>query len=442
MSQNPNSISVVRYIAVSQVLSQVSRGMRLPDAVKTVARGRIHDLNGRFIRVSPRTLYRWVRAFEKEGMSGLIPESRLMSSASRALSSKFVEYLVQEKAKDPDASLPEVIRRATVDGIIDGGAVSRSSAWRAARRLNLPLFADKADTASDKRRFSYAHRMQMVITDGKHFRAGSKRRRRVVMTFLDDCTRLGLHAVVGKSENTALFLRGFWETLSLWGLFSTIFVDNGSAFISGDTLTCVARLDIALIHGTADYPEGRGKIERFNQTIQEDLLRTFDNNPEIDPDEKALELRINHYLKNLYNRRPHESLGFDTPEKRFLEDSLPLRAGDIGHLRQHFIIKRSHKVARDNILKVKGQLLETPMGYAGRRVDVFRHCLDRTASILHEGKFLELKPVDVTLNAHSTRAGRDAEKPKPIPTRSAASKLFHKDLSPIVTINGDFPEKE
>lgn len=40
-------------------------------------------------------------------MSGLIPESSLMSGASKTLSSKFVEYLIQEKAQDPDASLPQ-----------------------------------------------------------------------------------------------------------------------------------------------------------------------------------------------------------------------------------------------------------------------------------------------------------------------------------------------
>lgn len=442
MSLHSNDASIVRYIAVSRVFSQVAGGMSLPLAVQTVAKEHIFDLNGRSIRVSSRTLYRWVRAFEKKGLSGLSSESRLMSGASKALSSKFIDYLVQEKNKDPDASLPEIIRRADLDGVIEG-KVSRSSTWRAARRLNLPIFAEKSDTASDKRRFSYAHRLQMVLTDGKHFRAGAKRRRRVVMTFLDDATRFALCAAVGTTEHTELFTRGLWTCVSRWGLFSSLYLDNGPAFISSDTIIIVARLEIALIHGTADYPEGRGKVERFHRTLQEDLLRTFDANPEIDPDTAALELRINHYLQNMYNRHPHESLDGDTPEKRFLEDSLALRVNhDLNVLRQHFVLKSSRKVSHDNIVKVDGILFETPIGYAGRRIEVFRHSLDHTVSIVHEGKCFLLKPVDPILNAHSVRARKDPDRPRPRPTRSAASKMFYRDLSPIVTNTGDFPEKE
>lgn len=442
MSQNPNGISIVRYIAVSQVFSQVAGGVNLPDAIRDVARERIHDLNGKFIQVSPRTLYRWVRAFEKTGILGLTPESRRMSDASRALSSKFVDYLISEKKKDPDASLPEIIRRAIVDGIIEK-PVSRGSTWRAARRLNLPIFAKKISTDSDKRRFSYEHRMQMVLSDGKHFKAGVKRRRRVVITFLDDATRFALYAVVGTSEHTKHFTRGLWECLSRWGKFSCLYVDWGSAFRSDDTLTIAARLDIAVIHGKVDYPEGRGKIERYHRTLKADLLRTFDGNPEIDPDITALELRVNHYLTNVYNKKPHESLDLETPESRFLRDTLPLRVDlDLNSLRRHFILKETRKVSRDNIVNVDGLDFDMPKGYSGRRVAIFKHVLDRTVSVFHDGKLIEIRPVDKVLNAHSERARRDLSKPKPIPTRSAASKLFHRDHSPIVTKDGDFPEKE
>jgi transposase InsO family protein len=362
-----------------------------------------------------------------------------MSGASKILSSHFIDYLIHEKAKDPDASIPEIIRRAKLDAIIKG-PVSRTSVWRAARRLNLPIFADKAPTASDMRRFAYAHRMQMVLTDGKHFRVGTKRKRRVVMTFLDDATRFALCAVVGTSERTELFTRGLWSTLSRWGLFSAMYVDNGPAFIAKDAVVIFARLNIALIHGAPDYPEGRGKIERFHQTLEQDLLRSFDGNPEIDPCEKALELRINHYLQHLYNPRHHESLGCP-PQVRFLEDTLALRVdNDMQALRKHFILKVTRKVSRDNVVKVRGIFYEMPRGYAGRRIELYHHLLDLTVSCIHEEKYIVLKPVDTLLNALSHRAKADADKPKPRPTTSAAGKLFHRHYPPIVGTDGGFPE--
>lgn len=445
MSDRGRDTSVARYTAVAHVLSREAKGMALSEALEEVAKIPIRVLDGRWLRFSARTLRRWVAAFKQHGFDGLWPKSRSSDPMffSKALSPDFIRFLGAEKKKDPDASIPEIVRRAEIDRVITR-PVSRVSVWRAARRMNLPIFCDKGPVNSDMRRFSYAHRMQMVLTDGKHFRAGAKRKRRVVMTFLDDSTRFALTSVVGTSEQKELFARGLWRVISRWGLFSAIFVDNGSAFKSSDAIVICARLGVALIHGTADYPEGRGKIERFHRTLAQDLLRTFDGSPEIDPAETALELRIDHYLKNLYNRHPHEGLGGQTPEERFLADTLPLRAeGDPEALRRHFVLKMSRKVSRDNVVSVDDVPYEVPKGHAGRRIDTFRHVLDGTVSIIVDGRHVTLSGVDVTLNASSHRARRlPPEEPSRLPPKSAATRAFLKDHPPVVGPAGDFHEKE
>lgn len=442
MSQKGRDTSVARYVAVSQVLSREASGMALSEALLEVAKTPVRDLDGRLIRISARTLRRWVGAFKQHGLDGLWPKRRTVSTASRVLSPDFVRFLCSEKDGDPDASVPEIVRRARVDGVV-GEPVSRVSVWRAARRLNLPLFADKGPKNKDMRRFSFKHRMQMGLSDGKHFRAGSKRRKRVVMTFLDDATRYGLTAVVGTSENKELFLRGLWRALSKWGRFSALFLDNGSAFKADDVAIICARLNIALIHGTAGYPEGHGKIERFNGTIKQDLLRTFDGNPEIDPLESALELRIEHYLTTQYNRRPHEGLDGQTPEDRFLSDTLPLRVdNDLDSIRRHFVIKESRKVSRDNIVSVDDIPYEMPKGHAGRRVDVYRHLLDDTVSVISNGRTVALSAVDCVVNSSIRRARQKRDEKNERPTRSAATRAFLKHYSPIVGPAGDCQDKE
>ena len=70
--------------------------------------------------------------------------------------------------------------------------------------------------------------------------------------------------------------------------------------------TICARIGVSLIHGRARYPQGRGKIERFNQTCLNDLLRAIAQDPLADPDCKALEHRINHYISAMYNLRPEK----------------------------------------------------------------------------------------------------------------------------------------
>jgi len=424
--------AITRYAAAALVLAKVTAGMKLAQAVKEVARQTILDHRGRVKRLSRRSLYRWVATFQKGGLVALADTPRTSSEPTRVLSAEFIDFMMAEKTKDKDASLPEIIRRARQRGIVrDGEAVSRSSVWRAAVKLNLPLFTDRGFVKDDKRRFGYPHRMQMVLTDGKHFRAGVERRKRVSMTFLDDSARFGLTGVVGYTETSALFLRGLWQVIEKWGLMSAIFVDNGSGFTSRDSMAVCAKLGISLIFGTEAYPEGHGKIERYHQSLISDLLRSFPGSPDIDPSLPALERRLMHYLTEDYNKRGHESLGKETPEARFLTDPLPLRpAADLAAVRK---------------IKVKGKLYETPAGYAGKIIKVFHHVLDGTVEMLHEGRLIKLAPPDLALNALSQRANsrtRPGNEPRPMPPKTAATLAYEKAFAPIVGSDGGFNHKE
>jgi len=110
-----------------------------------------------------------------------------------------------------------------------------------------------------------------------------------------------------------LFLRGLYETIRTCGLMSILYLDQGPGFIAESTVRVLANLGVLLIHGEAAYPEGHGKIERWNRTCLADLLRGLDRRPDVDPDCGALELRLRHYVREIYNQRPHESLAGDSP---------------------------------------------------------------------------------------------------------------------------------
>lgn len=446
MPKDLSDVSIDRHTAVALVLAKVAAGITLSRAIRQVSKTHVLCLSGRILRPSVRTLQRWIASYEKDGIDGLAPKPRQRIRASQVLSDNFILHLVKTKTCDQDASIPEVIRQAKVLGIVPSNhKVSRVSTWRAAKRLNLPIFATKGLKNQHMMRFGYAHRMLMNLSDGKHFRAGIKSRRRVVISFIDDATRFLLAAVVGKSETSSLFLRCLWKLILRWGIPEAIFLDNGSAFISKDVAIICARLDIALIFGTEGYPEGHGKIERYHLTLQQGLLRTFRGNPEIDADCASLELRIEHYNNNIYNREGHESLENIPPETKFLSDKRPLSPiADPERIRQYFIITIRRRVSRDNIVNIKGIHYEMPFGYAGTMVDIDRHLLDKTCSVLHEGKMVVLHRVNLELNAGLRR--RPLRSPKKsqvyVPVRTAATIAFNKDHKPIVGKSGDFHEKE
>lgn len=434
--------ALFRFLLVSRVRAMVSAGQPVTETVRQVA-GEVHPtLDGRSRTVGVRTLFRWLAAFEAGGLPGLVPKAREATKASTVLSGKLLDFAKQEKENDPHASVPELLKRARLLGIVkEGQRVDRTTFYRALKRMGIPTRRLKSPSGRDRHRFAWPHRMDLVLADGKHFRAGAERRKRVAIFFLDNATRMGLDVVVGTSEHTELFLKGLYLVLRRHGWMLILFLDGGPGFASDDTVSVVANLKILLIHGTANYPEGHGAIEKFNQTAKKDVLRHLDGRPDVDPDPGALTLRLRHWLRTVYNRTPHEFLKGATPEERFLSDERQLRLPESEEeLSSRFYVTDPRKVSNDSVVPVGGVDYETPAGYADRHVTLYRHVLRGTVHLLHEGRLLRLHPVDLAENAKSRRARKAEELPPKKPTRGAADIAFQEDYGPVVGPDGGFPD--
>ena len=438
--------ALFRYLVVSAVEVRIGQGATQAEAVAEVASTPLPTLEGDLREATRRTIYRWLARWRDDGMTGLEPAVREAREASQALSGRLVAFLVDEKSADPKASVPELIRRARLGGLIEEGEeVNRVTVWRALRRMGVSTRRQKQPHGGDTRSFEYPHRMQMLLCDGKHFRAGKTRAKRVALFFLDDASRMGLHVVVGTAESAALFLRGLYETIRRHGLFDIAYLDRGPGFIANDTAAVIQQLGALLILGVAGYPQGRGKVEKFNQTALAAVLRTYDGRDEIDPDCGALALRLGHWLREIYNRTPHESLGKDvTPWQRWSADARDLRLPeDDAELRGHFILRETRKATKDHLVPWEGQDLELPKGLADKRVELYHQVLDDTVSVLHEGRLVRLHPVDRHANAVSRRGQTAPVDTTPAPTRSTAADLaFSRDLRPLVGPDGGFVEPQ
>lgn len=423
-----------RYTMISQVELLVLAKMSLAEAIARVCKAQ----NGSGKSLSRASLYRWYHAYQSAGFDGLFDQARKPQDSS--LPPDFLKFLRKEKEQDHGASIPEVIRRARELGIIGSKeAIDRSTAYRAARALNLPIFRRKKHEATTMRPFAYEHRMMLVMCDGKHFRAGGSGAKRVALIFIDDATRYVLDIFVGFSEDTEFFLRSLYRILETFGHMDSLYLDHGPGFISDDTKKVLATLRIPLIHGKVAYPQGHAKIERFNSTITQDLLRGL-KKPEIDPGCRALELRLRHYIRERYNMQVHSALGSD-PESTFHGDSkalhFPLGEAD---LKRAFVVSKNRLVRKDNVIDHDGQTYEMPLGYAGRVVTVYSDILSSKVSFLHKGQLAVLATPDLGRNAREPRAAPGpAETPKG-PITTAAELHFNRDYGPIVSSDGGFPE--
>ena len=437
------ALAEFRFAVISEVRTRVLRGETRASAVRDVAKLDHYGPDGRPWRVSARTVYRWfVFASEGRGVDALVPKPRTRTEASVVLDPAVLTFIHTEKLADPRASVPELIRRGVVAGLLtSSNDVDRTTVWRALRRLGAPTRTG-IKVNPDQRRFAKESRMQIVLCDGKHFLAGKHRARRVALFFLDDATRFVIHVVVGTSETAVLFLRGFFGVLQRVGRMDIVYFDNGSGFSADASHAVISGLDIGHVHGTAGYPPGRGKIERFNQTAQEAILRHLTRD-DVDPDCTSLELRLAHYLTEVYNTQPHSSLHGMSPQEAFLRDDRPLHPyPDADALRQKFFVDEERLVSNDHIISVDSVWYEVPRGLAGERITVARDVFDHSHLRLdHDGRSIRLREVDLQANARTRRSGARPAAPEPEPTTgSAATRAADLALAPITQPDGGFAD--
>jgi len=454
LTVSPEALFRGRVIAL--VVLRLAVTGRVSDAVRLVAATSIPTLvPGQFRVVSERTIWRWWKIYHQANgrIEALEPKRRHKSTSSQVLSDDLVDFFVDEKLLDPNASIPELIRKAKEVGTIHVEAtVDRTTVWRALQRRHVVTGRNLTAVIRDSRRFCYEHRMQMVLADFKHFRAGPTGCKRLALYFIDDATRYVLGVLVTSGgEAVEDVLKLFHLVVLQYGRMSMLFLDNGSGFKAKVLEQVALNFDpsIAVVLGTAGYPEGHGKVERFNRAVKARVLRHL-RKPGIDPDPGALTVRLQHDV-DFYNTHRHEGINAK-PKDRWDSDTRALQPvkGD-DDLERIFTVslKNKSKVTADHIISVHGVKYELPRGYARQKVQVYRRVLQATKAtdalyIDHKGAMLRLHPVDIHHNARSKRAVAPTKQaPTRSPnTQSAAELAFKRELGPITNADGGYSDKE
>ena len=431
--------ALFRHSVISEVLGRVLGG-ELRDAVVGDVASRSYRVEGTQRGTSPRTVYRWLRAFATGGAAGLEPAARDKTATSEVLASASWSSCA-EKGDDARASIPELILRARVDGVLTADEpVDRVSVWRACQRMGLPLEQRSTEKDRDSRRFAYPHRMMMMLCDGKYFRAGAGRVRRLALFFIDDATRYVMAVVVGADgESTELFLRGLYELVRRFGKVDVLFLDNGPGLHLRRHAHGRRRARHAPRARHRRLPRGSRQFEKFHQAAS-DRRAARPVQTRGRPRPERARLRLRHFLFERCNCRPHEALDWQLAAGALGRRHAKARLQSDAELREKFVITETRKVSLNHVVSIDGKDYEVPRGHGGTRLAVRRHVLEGTLSVLHEGRIVRLHPVDLAANAVARRGKPSAphdEERAPAP-RTAAMRAFDRDYGPVVSPDGGF----
>lgn len=267
---------------------------------------------GERVMVSRVTLDRWRCAWCQGGFEALLPVAR---EGVPRTPQGVLDLAVALKREAPERTAAQVAR---IIAQSEGQAPSVSTVQRHFRRLGLNVCPERAPVALG--RFEAERPNELWVGDAMHGpKLGS--RTAILFCFVDDHSRLATGYRFGFSEDVVRLEVALRAGLRARGLPAGLYVDHGSPFVSGQLLRCCAVLGCRLIHSRPGRPQGRGKIERFFETVQGEFmveLRARGGAGDLD----ELNRLFSAWVEHVYHRRVHSETG-QAPIERFLAGGPP-----------------------------------------------------------------------------------------------------------------------
>lgn len=312
--------------------------------------------------ISRKTGYKWIKRFRLEGDMGLCDRSRRPRTVRYATDPKVKKLLLAERKKYPVWGARKLCKLLERKGIVPP---PERTANRILKREGLTH--KRKATEDELMRFERTHPNDMWQADHKRLVRGKWGSRANPFVVLDDCTRycLGIKALANLRFGPTW--EALWHIFGEFGLPGSILTDNAAIFsaFSGPSRFEVRlmRLGIKVLHGRPYHPQTQGKVERFNGTLERELLNDgcFSSAAEMQASFEWFRRRYNY-------ERPHEALSMQVPgsvyrpSKRERPHELPQIEYPSG--------AELRKVQKDGWISYKNHIVEMGIGLYGEYVEI------------------------------------------------------------------------
>jgi putative transposase len=364
--------------------------------------------NSRRTRIREGTIEEWLYKYRKSGLDGLKPKSRCDTGTIRGVPDTVGKAIIDYRQLWPRMPLKVVLRRLAAENKIKPmETVPLSTAYRYVV-AHLPRHAMPV-TGKEQKRFCHRYPNDCWQGDTMHgpyikSEEDGRSRKTYLIAFIDDATRLIVGAEFFFSEAVVNVKAALRDAVMTYGIPHKLYLDNGRNFCADDIELACAKMNCALIHTTAYYPEGKGKIERFFRTVRDSFLSGLRMVHSLQQMNQCFDA----WLQNEYNRSPHSGLDGATPLDTFLKNA----ENKIRRLPAHidsaelFCKKESRQVAKDGTFQINNILYETEEHLIGRKIDVLYDKDDPLKKVkVFDGPVLvhTAKPIDFIANSRSKR---------------------------------------
>jgi len=363
--------------------------------------------------LSPDCIRKWYAAFQRFGKEGLRPKVRSDKGLCRALAAEESAALLEYLEAHPQLTAKAVYRKLKEQGVV-GSELSKSALSRLVVAAGLKREERLRDQDGRQQlKFAFKYPLECVQADMMHAfelpDERGKRRRAILMVILDDATRRVVYGAFSFRESSLEFEYGLRHVLLAHGRIGKIFCDNGSAFVSGETLRILSILGIPLIHSRVGAASSRGKVERHFRTVRDQFLRPLDKDSVRSLAD--LNARFHTWLESEYHRSPHRGLGGQSPLEAWLQKAHHIiRLDPTVDLDEVFRHECRRRIYGDCTFTLDGVLYEVPAVLKGKVIKVRFNPFQSTRKLelLYENRsYGEAHLVDTYANTRVKRDRRD-----------------------------------
>ena len=338
--------------------------------------------------ISERTLRRWISSYKNEGFSGLVRQERNDKGVSKSISPEALSLAEEIRRELPRRSaglICELLER-------EGHKVARSTLERHLREkgLSCKQLAAESNAGGATRRFVRVGRNTLWQSDVKYGPYlpepdnTKKKFRTYLLVIIDDATRFVVHAEFYADQKLPILEHGLRKAILRNGAPKNIYVDNGKIYTSTWLQLACAKLNIRHLKARPYNAEAKGKVERFNRTVESFLAELSLQKAQT---LEELNQLFGAWLSEGYNHKPHSALNGKTPAEIFASDNAPLHFHSIETLADAFLHEAERMVDKTGCFHLDGKLYDAGVEWRRKKVTVrFDPFNLEEVQLWHEGK--------------------------------------------------------
>lgn len=256
-----NEIALFRYGIIAPIVTNgettpQERGKFFRDASEKKYR---HP-DGRSIKVSSDTVYRYYRKYKAGGFDALKPVGRCDIGKTRKLNDDIVTQILYLHKEYPRLPCTLIYQKLLDTGTITKDTVSLSTVTRYLSRIK----EDETVPGKEMLRYEVKHINEVWYGDssvGPYLRNGNKRTKTWVIALIDDASRMVVGVDIFTNDNYVNLLSVIRRAVIRFGKPMTMKFDNGASYRSHQMELLGARMGTSISYAPPRTPTGKAYVK-------------------------------------------------------------------------------------------------------------------------------------------------------------------------------------